>query len=75
MDRAQRVQAHLCAEVGIERERIPRRYLRAADQQDVDAVEHRAFVHIEGNFPGGVADLTYRFTIDGDSISALTIGG
>jgi hypothetical protein len=37
--------------------------------------EHRAFVHIEGNFPGGQADLTYRFTLAGDLIAALTIGG
>lgn len=28
---------------------------------------------IEGNFPGGVADLTYRFTLVGDLISELTI--
>jgi hypothetical protein len=37
--------------------------------------EHRAFVHIEGNFPGGQADLTFRFTLADDLISALTIGG
>jgi ketosteroid isomerase-like protein len=36
---------------------------------------HRAFVHIEGNFPGGQADLTFRFALDRDLISALTIGG
>jgi SnoaL-like domain len=36
--------------------------------------EHRAFVHIEGDFPGGVADLTYRFTLRNDLISALHIG-
>ena len=27
--------------------------------------------HLEGNFPGGVADLHYRFTLDGTSISRL----
>lgn len=37
--------------------------------------EHLAFVHIEGDFPGGVADLKYRFALDGDLISGLTIGG
>ena len=37
--------------------------------------EHRAFVHIEGNFPGGQADLTFRFALRDDLISALTIGG
>lgn len=29
--------------------------------------------HLEGDFPGGVADLTYRFTVDGDRITELTI--
>lgn len=29
--------------------------------------------HLEGNFPGGVADLHYRFTLDGASISRLVI--
>jgi hypothetical protein len=29
--------------------------------------------HLEGNFPGGVADLNYRFTLDGDLISRLVI--
>ena len=27
--------------------------------------------HLEGNFPGGVADLHYRFTLDGALISRL----
>jgi hypothetical protein len=30
--------------------------------------------HIEGDFPGGVADLTYTFTVTGGLISALHIG-
>jgi hypothetical protein len=29
---------------------------------------------IEGDFPGNVADLTYRFTLADDLISQLTIG-
>ena len=29
--------------------------------------------HLEGDFPGGVADLTYRFTMDDDRIAELTI--
>jgi hypothetical protein len=37
--------------------------------------EHLVFVHLEGDFPGGTADLTYRFTIDADKIAALTIAG
>ncbi len=30
--------------------------------------------HLEGDFPGGVADLDYRFTLTDDLISELTIG-
>jgi hypothetical protein len=29
--------------------------------------------HLEGDFPGGVADLHYRFTLDGAVISRLVI--
>jgi ketosteroid isomerase-like protein len=29
--------------------------------------------HVEGNFPGGVADLSFRFTLAGALISDLTI--
>lgn len=29
--------------------------------------------HLEGDFPGGVVDLHYRFTLDGKSISRLVI--
>ena len=29
--------------------------------------------HLEGDFPGGVADLHYRFTLDGTLISRLVI--
>lgn len=29
--------------------------------------------HLEGNFPGGVADLHYRFTLDGTLISRVVI--
>ena len=29
--------------------------------------------HLEGDFPGGVVDLHYRFTLDGASISRLVI--
>ena len=29
--------------------------------------------HLEGDFPGGVADLHFRFTLDGPSISRLAI--
>jgi hypothetical protein len=29
--------------------------------------------HLEGNFPGGVVDLHFRFTLDGTSISRLVV--
>lgn len=32
-----------------------------------------ALIRIEGDFPGGVADLTYRITLDGGRISELLI--
>lgn len=33
-----------------------------------------AAVRLEGDFPGAVADLEYRFTVTDEHISALTIG-
>jgi len=39
-----------------------------ADPAHVDVVQR-----LEGNFPGGVADLHYRFTLDCDAISRLVI--
>lgn len=41
----------------------------------VDASRYRVSVRLVGNFPGGVADVVYRFDLDGDSIRALVIGG
>lgn len=38
------------------------------DAAHIDVVQR-----LEGNFPGGVADLHYRFTLDGDLISRLVI--
>ena len=35
--------------------------------------QHVAQIRLEGNFPGGVVDLRYRFTVDGDRIRRLTI--
>ncbi|MCF6376330.1 nuclear transport factor 2 family protein [Nocardioides KLBMP 9356] len=39
-----------------------------------DATHYVVVNHIEGDFPGGVADLHYRFTLTGDLISELRIG-
>jgi ketosteroid isomerase-like protein len=41
-------------------------------EPDGDA-RHIVRTHVEGNFPGGVADLTYRFTLTGDQIASLSI--
>ena len=41
-------------------------YLTAQDARD-------AAQHFEGNFPGGAADLHYRFTLAGGAISRLVI--
>jgi ketosteroid isomerase-like protein len=37
------------------------------------ATEFDAVQHLEGDFPGGVVDLHFRFTLDGPSISRLVI--
>ena len=39
----------------------------------IDDKQWVAINHLEGDFPGGVADLRYRFTIDGDRITELVI--
>ena len=41
----------------------------------VDDEHWVAVNHLEGNFPGGVADVTYHLTIDGDHITELSITG
>jgi hypothetical protein len=41
--------------------------------QRVDDELWVAVNHLEGNFPGGVVDLAYRFAMDGDLIEELVI--
>jgi ketosteroid isomerase-like protein len=41
--------------------------------ESVGDCEHLVFVHIDGDFPGGQADLTYRFILSDGLISALSI--
>ena len=41
--------------------------------ESVSATEQLAFVHVEGNFPGGQADLTYRFRLADGLIAELSI--
>jgi ketosteroid isomerase-like protein len=43
-----------------------------AVRQD-DAEHWTAVRHLEGNFPGGVVDLSYGYTLDADQITNLTI--
>ncbi|KUJ44845.1 nuclear transport factor 2 family protein [Micromonospora maris] len=39
----------------------------------IGAAQFDVLQHLEGNFPGGSADLHYLFTLEGDSITRLTI--
>ncbi|GAB2608738.1 hypothetical protein Aab01nite_60650 [Paractinoplanes abujensis] len=41
--------------------------------QRIDDAHWVATNHLEGNFPGGVVDLNYRFTLAGDLIAELVI--
>ena len=41
--------------------------------QRIDDAHWVAINRLEGDFPGGVADLDYRFTMDGDLIAELVI--
>jgi hypothetical protein len=39
----------------------------------VEANRYVAMHHLEGNFPGGLVDLQFRFTLRDGAISQLTI--
>ncbi|HEV2529145.1 MAG TPA: nuclear transport factor 2 family protein [Thermomicrobiales bacterium] len=39
-----------------------------------EADRHILRIHLSGNFPGGEADVRFRFTLAGDRITDLTIG-
>jgi SnoaL-like domain len=41
--------------------------------EPLGADRYRVAVRLEGNFPGGTADLNYDFTVDGNRVSSLTI--
>jgi ketosteroid isomerase-like protein len=46
----------------------------AAEQAPVDGVQrHDLNTHLEGNFPGGSVDLTFRFGLRDDRIATLQI--
>ncbi len=51
-------------------------YTYTVEVTGVRRIDDRHYVvthHLEGNFPGGVADLQFRFTLAGDRISELII--
>ncbi|WP_199580368.1 hypothetical protein [Blastococcus sp. TBT05-19] len=43
------------------------------DGERTDDAHWVALTHVEGDFPGGVADLRYRFSTDGDLSAELVI--
>jgi len=58
------------------REELGARWEYTSTVTSTQAVDNHQFlvgVHVEGNFPGGQADLTYRFTVAGDALSSLSI--
>jgi ketosteroid isomerase-like protein len=47
--------------------------IKLTGAQKVDNARYVAIHHVEGNFPGGVVDLRFRFTLRDGSISQLAI--
>lgn len=47
---------------------------RLLGAERLDDARWVALVRLEGDFPGGVAELPYRFVLDGGSIARLDIG-
>jgi ketosteroid isomerase-like protein len=47
--------------------------LEVTGLKDTAPQEYVATTHLEGDFPGGVVDLTNRFRLDGGLIAALAI--
>jgi hypothetical protein len=43
------------------------------DSEALGRDRYRVAVRLEGNFPGGTADLNYDFTVDGSRVSSLRI--
>jgi hypothetical protein len=60
------------------RENVASVYEYTTDLVGVEAAgegEYVARVHLEGNFPGGIVDLRYRFTVDGATYNAMRAAG
>ncbi|GIG53591.1 nuclear transport factor 2 family protein [Demequina activiva] len=47
---------------------------RLIGAERIDDAHWVATNRLEGDFPGGVAELHYRFTLDGDAVAELAIG-
>jgi ketosteroid isomerase-like protein len=59
------------------REGVASTYQYTTELQGVDGPNRGRYVariRLEGNFPGGVVDLRYRFTVDNEQIRRLEIG-
>jgi len=66
------------AEIRAWREAVARQYTftsTVTGSEPVDVDHHRVTVRVEGDFPGGVADLTYRFGLRDGLIADLAIVG
>jgi hypothetical protein len=64
------------SEIRAWRENISYAYEYTTEVRNIDAVgegQYIARVHLEGNFPGGQADLQYQFDIENDLIQRLEI--
>src|ERR1700682_3064178 len=58
------------------RENVTSAYEYTTELVDVEPAgegNYLARAHLEGNFPGGTADLQYHFTLDGEHIRRLEI--
>jgi ketosteroid isomerase-like protein len=59
------------------RENVASAFEYTTDVNGIEAIDEAMYVgrvHLEGNFPGGTADLEYHFTINGGRICRLEIG-
>jgi len=58
------------------REEVTSKYEYTTEVLDAQRTSENEYVltgRLAGNFPGGTADLTWRFTLDGDHINRLDI--
>jgi uncharacterized protein (TIGR02246 family) len=63
-------------EIRVWREGTAARYQYTTEVIDTESTAEDAYLvsgRLEGNFPGGTADVNWRFTLDGDRIGELHI--